>query len=70
MSLIHIPGTQDKEAMLELAKLEEPLHFKKTSIGIVVGHDVKDYLGKLSSVSVERRAEFGEHNILNFFEYF
>ena len=29
--------------MLELSKLEEPLHFKTTSMDIIVGHDVKDY---------------------------
>ena len=36
-------GTQNKEAMLKLENLEEPLHFKTTSAGIVVGHNVKDY---------------------------
>ena len=29
--------------MLKLENLKEPLHFKMTSIGIVVGHDVMDY---------------------------
>ena len=43
MNLEHVDGTQDEEAMLELSKLEEPLHFKTTSTGIVVGHDVQDY---------------------------
>ena len=31
------------EATVEVSKLEESLHFKTTSTGIVVGHDVKDY---------------------------
>ena len=43
MSLIHVDGTQDDEEMLEITKLEEPLHFKTTSTGIIAGHDVKDY---------------------------
>ena len=43
MNLMHVDGTQDKEAMLELSRLEEPLHFKNTPTGIIVGHDVKDY---------------------------
>ena len=43
VSLVHVYGTQDEEAMLELSNLETPLHFKTTSTGIVVGHDVKDY---------------------------
>ena len=44
VSLVHVDGTQDEEAMLELSKLEEPLHFRSTSTGIIVGHDVMDYL--------------------------
>ena len=40
---VHVDGTQDEEAIIEMDKLEEPLHFKTTSIGIMVGHDVKDY---------------------------
>ena len=43
MSLVHVDGTQDEEVMLELSKLEKPLHFKTTSMGIIVGHDVKDF---------------------------
>ena len=31
------------EAIVEVSKLEEPLHFKTTSTGIVVGPNVKDY---------------------------
>ena len=42
VSLVHVDGTQDEEAMLKLSKLETPLHFKTTSTGIIVGHDVKD----------------------------
>ena len=38
VSLVHVDGTQDEEAMLEPALL-----FKTTSTGIIVGHDVKDY---------------------------
>ena len=43
MSFVHVDGTQDEDAMLEVAKLQEPLHVKTTSTGIIVGHDVKDY---------------------------
>ena len=43
VSLVHVDGTQDEEAMLKLSKLEPALHFKTTSTGIIVGHDVKDY---------------------------
>ena len=43
VSLVHVDGTQDEEAIMEAEKLEEPLHFKTTSTGIVVGQDVKDY---------------------------
>ena len=43
VNLVHVDGTQDDEAIVEPSKLEEPLHFKTTSTGIVVGHDVKDY---------------------------
>ena len=31
VSLVHVDGAQDEEAILELSKLEEPLHFKTTS---------------------------------------
>ena len=31
------------EVLGDSALLEEPLHFKTTSTGIVVGEDVKDY---------------------------
>ncbi len=30
VSLVHVDGTQDEKALLEAAKLEEPLHFKTT----------------------------------------
>ena len=43
VSLVHVDGTQDEKALLEAAKLEEPLHFKTTLTGIVVGQDVKNY---------------------------
>ena len=43
VSLVHVDGTQDEEAMLEFSKLETPLHIRTTSTGIIVGHDVKDY---------------------------
>ena len=43
INAIHVDGTQDDEAILEASKLEEPLHFKTTSTGIIVGHDIKDY---------------------------
>ena len=40
---VHVDGTQEEEAIMEMDKLEEPLYFKTTSTGIMVGHDVKDY---------------------------
>ena len=43
VSLVHVDGTQDEEAIMEAEKLEEPSHFKTTSTGIVVGSGVKDY---------------------------
>ena len=43
VNLVHVDETQDGEAIMEAEKLEEPLHFKTTSTGIVVGQDVKDY---------------------------
>ena len=43
VSLIYVDGTHDEEAIVEAARLEEPLHFKTTSMGIVVGQDVKDF---------------------------
>ena len=43
VSLLHVNGTQNEEEMLELAKLEEPLHFKITLTGIVVGQNVQYY---------------------------
>jgi len=43
VSLIHVDGTQEEDVIIESSKLEEPLHFKTTSTGIVVGQDVKDY---------------------------
>ena len=42
VNLVHVDMIQDKEAILEAEKLEEPLYFKTTSTGIVVGQDVKD----------------------------
>ena len=44
VGVVHVDGTQEDEAIIELEKLEERLHFKTTSTGILVGHDVKDYL--------------------------
>ena len=41
---VHVDGTHKEEAIIEMDKLEEPLYFKTTSTGILVGHDVKDYL--------------------------
>ena len=41
MSLVYVDGTQDEEAILELSKLKEPLHFKTTFTSIIVGHDMK-----------------------------
>ena len=43
VSLIHVDGTQNEEVIVEVARLEEPLHFKTTLTGIVIGQDVKDY---------------------------
>ena len=43
VNLIHMDGTQEENAIMEIEKLEEPLHFNTTSIGIVVGQDVNDY---------------------------
>ena len=43
VSLVHVDGIQDEEAIVEAARLEEHLHFKTTSTKIVVGQDVKDY---------------------------
>ena len=43
VGVVHVDGTQEEEAIIEVEKLEEPLHFKMTSTGISVGHDVKDY---------------------------
>ena len=43
IGVVHVDGTQEEEAIIEVEKLEEPLHFKTTSTGILVGHDVKDY---------------------------
>ena len=43
VSLIHVDGTQDQEAIMEAEKLDEPLHFKTTWTGSVVGQGVKDY---------------------------
>ena len=43
VGVVHVDGTQEEEVIIEVEKLEEPLHFKTTSTGILVGHDVKDY---------------------------
>ena len=43
ISLVHVDGSQDEEAIVEASRLEEPLHFKTTSTRIMVGQDVKDY---------------------------
>ena len=43
VSLVHVDGSQDEEAIVEAARLEEPLHFKTTSTGKVVGQDFKDF---------------------------
>ena len=43
VSLVHVDGTQDEEAIVEANRLEEPLHRKTTSTRIVVGQDVKNY---------------------------
>ncbi|OAE35250.1 hypothetical protein AXG93_1162s1260 [Marchantia polymorpha subsp. ruderalis] len=43
VDLVHVDGTQEEETTVKNAKLEEPLHFKTTSTGIVVGQDVRDY---------------------------
>jgi hypothetical protein len=43
VSLVHVDGTQDEEVILEASRLEEPLHFKTTSTGIMAGQDIKDY---------------------------
>ena len=43
VGVVHVDGTQEDEAVIEIDKLEEPLHFKTTSTGSLVGHDVKDY---------------------------
>ena len=55
MSLVHVDGTQDEEAMLERSKLEEPLHFKTTSTSIIVSHDVKDYPNVALAVIIRAR---------------
>ena len=43
IGMVHMDGIQKEEAVPELEKLEEALHFKTTSTGTLVGHDVKDY---------------------------
>ena len=43
MSVVHVNGIQDKEAIIGTARLEKILHFKTTSRGIMAGQDVKDY---------------------------
>jgi hypothetical protein len=43
VSLINVDGTQEEEVIIESSKLEDPLHFKTTSTGIVVDQDVKYY---------------------------
>ena len=55
VNLVYVDGTQDDEAIVEASKLEEPLHFKTTSTGIVVRHDVKDYPDVLADWYIETR---------------
>ena len=43
VSLEHMDRIQDEGAIIEVARLEEPLDFKITSKAIVVGQDIKDY---------------------------
>ena len=43
MSLVHVDATQDEEAIVKAARLEEPVHFKTTPTGGMVGQDVKDH---------------------------
>jgi hypothetical protein len=43
VSLVHVDETQDEEAIIEASRLEEPLHFKTTSTGIMPSQDVRDY---------------------------
>ena len=40
---VHVDGTQEVEILSDKSFLENPLHFKTTSTGIIVGEDVKDY---------------------------
>ncbi|PTQ27291.1 hypothetical protein MARPO_0207s0002 [Marchantia polymorpha] len=43
VGLVQVDGTQEEENAVQPAKLEEPLHFKTTSTGILVGQDVREY---------------------------
>ena len=40
---MHVDGTQYEKVIIVAAKLEEPLHFKTISSGIIVDQHVKDY---------------------------
>ena len=40
---MHVDGTQEVEILPDKSFAENPLHFKTTSTGIIVGEDVKDY---------------------------
>jgi hypothetical protein len=41
--VVHVDGTQEGEILPDKSFLENPLHFKTTSTGIMIGEDVKDY---------------------------
>ncbi|BFI32702.1 hypothetical protein MPTK2_3g07970 [Marchantia polymorpha subsp. ruderalis] len=43
VTIVHVDGTQGDDVTLKASHLEEPLHFKTTSSGIIAGQDVKDY---------------------------
>ena len=43
VNFVHVDETQDEEVIIEAEKLKEPLHFKTTSTGVVVGQGVTDY---------------------------
>ena len=56
MGIVYVDGSHDKEAIVEAARLEELLHFKTTSTGIMVRQYVKDYL-KVSSYWYKNKYE-------------
>lgn len=43
VGLVHVDGIQNEGILCEAILLENPLHFKTTSTGSVVGKYVKDY---------------------------